>query len=666
MTNPHTSTNRPGHQGDPIASLTLALVAVAALITSWFLPWWVMEARAPQYGQRTLVVSVSPVRVGGDVFEVDTLGHYVGIKPMTSLAKFERTIAPYGLVAAILGMLAAPWLSRRWLRLAALLPAILLPLLFLVDLSYWMNKSVSERDLDAALNLTVTQVDPRLLGKYELGQFKVSAKVESGLLLTGVAALLGVGLLFARPIGSHRVGQDGPALRALALSFLAIGLASAARSAEHRVAPGQSLAGAIAAASPGDTIVVAPGIHAANLKIDRTLRILGEPGAILDGRGVGTVVSLHAPSIELRGLKIRGSGDNLLREDAGVRVDRAPHARLVDLTIEDSLFGVFVLQSEGTVIERSTIVGKDLEPDRRGDGIRVWYSNGCQILSNHVERSRDVILWYSNHTRAEDNTVRNSRYGLHYMYADHNSFRRNRFEDNQVGATVMYSRDVELSDNSFSYSNGVAAYGLLLKESNDIVATANRFVGNATAIFLDDAPQNRGARLVLHRNLVARNQVGIALLPRTHGAEVWENAFIGNRVQVEVIGGGTAENNAWSVGGRGNYWSDAVVYDRDRDGVSEIPYRAESTFEAMTGRHPALQWFGSSPAADAIDSSARLFPIFAPRPRMTDSHPLMAPVIDDTMRAGSGPARGGGLAVTGAALLAAVFVGALAAIKVLS
>jgi hypothetical protein len=45
---------------DVKASLTILLVAALALSTAWFLPWWVMKARAPQYGQRTLVVECSP------------------------------------------------------------------------------------------------------------------------------------------------------------------------------------------------------------------------------------------------------------------------------------------------------------------------------------------------------------------------------------------------------------------------------------------------------------------------------------------------------------------------------------------------------------------------------------------------------------------------------
>ena len=67
---------------------------------------------------------MSPRTVDGDVFELDTLGHYVGIRPLGTLAKLERTVAPFGLALAAAGLVAAPLLRRRWARAALLLPAI--------------------------------------------------------------------------------------------------------------------------------------------------------------------------------------------------------------------------------------------------------------------------------------------------------------------------------------------------------------------------------------------------------------------------------------------------------------------------------------------------------------------------------------------------------------
>jgi nitrous oxidase accessory protein len=145
-------------------------------------------------------------------------------------------------------------------------------------------------------------------------------------------------------------------------------------------------------------------------------------------------------------------------------------------------------------------------------------------------------------------------------------------------------------------------------------------------------------------NLFARNDAGVALAPRSQGLTFSANAFIGNHDPVQMRGTGE-DNNDW----RGNYWSDALVYDRDGDGVSELPYRLESSYEVLADRHPTLAFFSNTPAADALDLASRLFPLFAPRPRLTDPAPLVRPPLDDWLR-GDKPRRAP-LVATGAMLL---------------
>ncbi|HVO22728.1 MAG TPA: hypothetical protein VMW56_03790, partial [Candidatus Margulisiibacteriota bacterium] len=53
-------TDASEHASDPAAVLTIVVVATLALILAWVLPWWIMKARAPQYGQRVLVIDVGP------------------------------------------------------------------------------------------------------------------------------------------------------------------------------------------------------------------------------------------------------------------------------------------------------------------------------------------------------------------------------------------------------------------------------------------------------------------------------------------------------------------------------------------------------------------------------------------------------------------------------
>jgi len=652
---------------DRAATATIVVVAAVALAAAWVLPWWIMKARAPQYGQRTLVIMIGPRTVEGDVREVDMLGHYVGIRPLGTLARIERALAPLGMLGAVAGIALAAWLSRRWLRLLVVLPAVLLPFILLVDLQLWMDTAVNARDPNAALNLTVSRIDPRLFGEYEVGQFHVATELGGGFYLAGVAGLLGLGLVFARPLRVRPRALAALVAAAGLLSGPVAGLgASPAAAAELVVGREQpDVRATVAAARAGDTVIVPAGVYRERVVVDRAVRLVGRPGAVLDGGDEGTVLRLLAAGVEVRGLEVRGSGTSYTTEDAGIRIE-APDVRIVDTRLEDVLFGVFVVQGDRCLIQGSTIVGKDLPHVRRGDGIRLWYSTGCRLLGNHVERSRDVIIWYSSGTVVEDNVVRTSRYGLHYMYSNDNVFHRNRFEDNQVGAAVMYSRGIQLGENSFSFSAGPAAYGLLLKDADDVFILGNRFVGNATGLFFDNAPQAKDGRVDVRGNLIARSEVGVALQPLSQRIRFWDNAFVGNRVQVQVVGTGTAEHNAWAVDGRGNYWSDAVVYDRDRDGVSELPYRAESTYEVLADRFPVLAFFDGTPGAEAIDLAARLFPLFAPRPKLTDPHPLMRPPLTGWTRDEIGGTPSGGLAAAGGGLLGVAVLMALAARRVLA
>jgi len=633
---------------DTAATGTLVGVALLALALAWFLPWWEMQARAPQYGQRTLVVQVSPRGIKGDVFEVDNLGHYVGIRKMETFAQMERALAPFGMLAAFAGLLAAPWLRRRGWRLVAALPALVLPLVFMADLHLTMARAANDRDPNAALNLILRHVDTKLFGEYVVAQFKVTAKPGVGLWLAGITALLSLGLAFSAPVRLPRGGWRRVGKTAAAMLFL---VSLAGQAAQLKIGPGESISAALGAAQPGDTLHVY-GVHREHVAVRKPVRILGDGGAVLDGGGEGTVLRIEASGVEVADLEVRGSGDVYSRDDAGIRIERASDVRLRAVRVVDSLFGIFAAQADRCAIERSEVIGKDVPADRRGDGIRLWYSSGCALRGNIVERSRDLVIWYSSGTVVEDNVVRNSRYGLHYMYSSDNSFRRNRFEDNQVGAAIMYSKRIRLEENAFSFSTGPFADGLLLKDADDVFIERNRFIANSIGLFVDGAPQSRGGRLEVTRNLFARNDVGILLQPSTAGARFFENALVGNRSQVQTQGTGTAERNSWAVEGRGNYWSDAIIYDRQGRGISALPYKVEKTYESLALRRPVLAFFAGTPAAEAIDLAARLFPLFAPRAQLTDPAPLARPPLDDWTASGTarvGPA----LPAAGAVLLLA-------------
>jgi nitrous oxidase accessory protein len=387
----------------------------------------------------------------------------------------------------------------------------------------------------------------------------------------------------------------------------------------------RTVAAALEASASGDTIVVHPGLYRESLVLRRPVRLIGEEGAILDGGGHGTVVLVVAADCEIRGFRIRASGDSLLEEDAAVKVLEADRCTVAGNRIEDSLFGILVRSGRAATLRANHVVGKPLPLPRQGDGIRVQDGAGATIEDNTLEASRDLAIWQSNRCEVRRNAVRRCRYGLHYMYCDDNLFEDNVFAGNETGGAIMYSRRVTLRRNRFEGSRGPSAYGLLIKAADDVLAEGNRFVDNTSGVFLEESPSSRHATCVFRGNVVGGNEVGVLLQPSVERVVFSGNAFVANRVQVETAGRGRGDLNVWSEGGRGNYWSDYVGFDADHDGVGDTPHRVEAFFEDLAGRYPAVALLRLGPAAQALESAARAFPVVQARAVATDDHPLVAP-----------------------------------------
>lgn len=170
--------------------LALAVCAAGALAASYFLPWWNFALFAPQY-PKGLHLVINLTGVGGDVQEIDTINHYIGMHSLADAASLERAMATWivgGLAAAsVLAML----LAGRKIGWLGLLLGLGLPVGFIVDTSYWMYESGHNLDSHAPIHLKPFM--PTVLGDGKVGQFATIATPSSGFYLAcGAVVLLAV------------------------------------------------------------------------------------------------------------------------------------------------------------------------------------------------------------------------------------------------------------------------------------------------------------------------------------------------------------------------------------------------------------------------------------------------------------------------------------------
>lgn len=395
------------------------------------------------------------------------------------------------------------------------------------------------------------------------------------------------------------------------LAPLLVALAAAA-SPVSGPATDDSLVARIAAAAPGAVVVVSGGDHRGPFVIDKPLRLHGQGGATLRGDGLTHVVAVRAADVEVTGFVIRGSGRRLADDHAAIHVTGS-RAWIHGNQIVDTLHGIYVRKADDCRIENNVILGdgtrgrasdpivKALKPgenelcdieniaDRRGNGIHLWSSVGHRISGNTIRGTRDGIYFsFADRTHVQGNRISEVRYGLHYMYSDENVFEDNVFSENSAGAALMSSQGLVLRGNRFIANRSHRAYGLLLHTVEHTVIEDNEIAGNTLGLFMENGNGN-----TVRGNRIAANYVGLRASDSTADSRFFENAFGGNIHPVETSGANAA--NAWSVGGRGNHWEGAVSLDLNRDGIADVAHRETDLFGPWRRSFPVIGLLSASP-----------------------------------------------------------------------
>ena len=402
-------------------------------------------------------------------------------------------------------------------------------------------------------------------------------------------------------------------------------------------------------AAPGDTVTVPAGEYRGDLYIDKTLALVGVGHPVLTASGRGSVVIVRAPGVRVEGFDIRANyAGSLDRDSSGIHVS-APHVVIRDVRITHAFFGVYLLSADDATVERTSVRGDASRPaGEQGSGLHLYNAQRFLFADDDVMDMRDgIYIQSSSNGTVRRSDIRHVRYGLHYMYADDNTFEDNRFEDSAAGAALMFSQRLTFRRNHFVHNRGFASVGLLLKDCADLVADENVIIDNARGLFLEGSDRN-----TFTRNLVAVSDAAIVLYASGSQNVFRDNAFVANLTPLELVGKRTD-----TVFDR-NYWSDADEPDLDGDGFRDRPFRIVNVFDHFRGRTTASDLLSRGPAARALAAAERAFPVLStakvedahPRVKLPDGLALSVPIDAPRTRSWTGIALS--IAVLGIAVLA--------------
>ncbi|WP_406644769.1 nitrous oxide reductase family maturation protein NosD [Aliisedimentitalea scapharcae] len=379
-----------------------------------------------------------------------------------------------------------------------------------------------------------------------------------------------------------------------------------------------AIAETLAQAADGDTLRLAPGIYNETLVLDRPISLDGVGQATLDGQGQGSVITVTGPDVTVQGLIVVGSGSDHGEIDSGIKLTKtADRAQVLDNRVEGNLYGIDIHGAKDALVARNVIKGRlDRRMNERGNGIYVWNAPGTVVDGNDVQFGRDgVFVNSSKRNKFINNTFRDLRFAVHYMYADDSEVSGNVSIGNDLGYAVMFTSRVKVLNN---VSINDREHGVMLNYANRSVISGNVVKGaQEKCTFLYNANKNE-----FTDNWFEGCGIGIHFTAGSEGNRIVGNAFVGNRTQVKYVSTKWVE---WSQDGRGNYWSDFAAYDVDGNGIADTPYRPNDSMDHVLWTQPAAKLLLGSPAVQLVRWSQSAFPALLPGGVM-DSHPLMQPV----------------------------------------
>ncbi|QFY62782.1 nitrous oxide reductase family maturation protein NosD (plasmid) [Rhizobium grahamii] len=443
----------------------------------------------------------------------------------------------------------------------------------------------------------------------------------------------------------------------LTMAALWAAIAATASAADRFVSPseGPSLVEAVAQAVSGDRIILRSGRYQGPLTLNKPVVLQGSPGAVVVGNGKGTVVTINAADVTLRGLEIRGSGSNLETMDSGVFATEAATGAVIENSlISENLYGIYIHGAKDSVTRGNRIVGiKEGRLSESGNGVTVWNAPGAKVVENDISFGRDGIATNASKRNVfSKNNFHDLRFAIHYMYTNDSEISGNVSWGNTVGYAIMFSNRLKIIDN---VSDGDRDHGILLNSANSSLIEGNvvrgrsqpasRWASAGARASADEIPAEAASPIAAgdisgfrlgpekcvfiynaNKNKLVDNEfngcaIGIHFTAGSEGNTMSGNSFINNRNQVKYVGTRYLD---WSANGRGNYWSDNPAFDLNGDGIGDNPYRPNDVMDKVLWTSPQAKLLATSPAVQLIRWAQAQFPALLPG-GVIDNHPLMVP-----------------------------------------
>lgn len=369
-------------------------------------------------------------------------------------------------------------------------------------------------------------------------------------------------------------------------------------------------------AKDGDTILLNKGIYKeGTIVIDKAIYLIGIDHPVLDGENKNEILTLTGKNIVIRGIHFANAGYSSMNDYAALKIIDATNILIENNSIINASFGIHFANTINSVIRNNTITGNNKSEHSSGNGIHLWKCSNMRVENNVIESHRDGIYFefVTQSTIQKNLSENNIRYGLHFMFSHDNSYLANTFRNNGAGVAVMYTKNVRMENNVFEKNWGPSAYGILLKDISNSYIKNNKFTQNTVAIHMEGS-----SRIEIEQNIFKENGWAIKVQASCDDNNFFQNNFFGNSFDV-ATNGSLVLNKFYN-----NYWDKYEGYDRNRDGVGDVPYHPVSMYSMIVEQNPNSLILLRSFMVSLLDKAEKAIPSLASE-NLTDDKPMIKP-----------------------------------------
>jgi nitrous oxidase accessory protein len=170
-----------------------------------------------------------------------------------------------------------------------------------------------------------------------------------------------------------------------------------------------------------------------------------------------------------------------------------------------------------------------------------------------------------------------------------------------------------MEGNHFEENWGASAYGILLKDITDSYIVHNEFFKNTVGIYMEGS-----SRIEIQKNTFKENGWAIKVQASCDDNNFSLNNFYGNSFDIST--NGTVSLNKFF----NNYWDKYEGYDRNKDGMGDVPYHPVSMYSMIVEQNPNSIILLRSFMVSLLDKAEKAIPSLTPE-YLTDEKPFMKP-----------------------------------------